>query len=193
MGGRSIADQSWHAVSCPQCLFSNGGYTWLDVRSELENDEVGKVKGSVNVPFVHLKRCVQASQSVACGAQHSQQSMHGALLTVLWCCSHRVYNPETQERDMKVRLALPDSRNVAAPQPSCWDAAPKVAKCACMSCESLRMHISPSSPQKTPNPDFVKQVGSVNSLRAGVAHRRWAYSRGSRTARTAPGLRTRAS
>lgn len=63
-----------------QCLFSNGGYTWLDVRSELENEEVGKVKGSVNVPFVHLKR---------------------------------VYNPETQERDMK----------------------------------------------KTPNPDFVKQVG----------------------------------
>uniref|UniRef100_Q5MCQ9 Gonidia-specific protein n=1 Tax=Volvox carteri f. nagariensis TaxID=3068 RepID=Q5MCQ9_VOLCA len=28
----------------------------LDVRSELENDEVGKVKGSVNIPFVHLKR-----------------------------------------------------------------------------------------------------------------------------------------
>ncbi len=40
----------------PQCLFSSGGYTWLDVRSELEVDEVGKVKGSVNVPFVHLKR-----------------------------------------------------------------------------------------------------------------------------------------
>ncbi|KAG2443761.1 hypothetical protein HXX76_002107 [Chlamydomonas incerta] len=51
-----------------RCLFSNGGYTWLDVRSELENNEVGKVKGSVNVPFVHLKR---------------------------------VYNPETQEREMK--------------------------------------------------------------------------------------------
>ncbi len=30
-----------HLTSSPQCLFSNGGWTWLDVRSELENDEVG--------------------------------------------------------------------------------------------------------------------------------------------------------
>lgn len=51
-----------------QCLFPDGGFVWLDVRSTLENDEVGKVKGSVNVPFVNIKR---------------------------------VYNPETQQKDVK--------------------------------------------------------------------------------------------
>jgi hypothetical protein len=30
-----------------QCLYSNGGYTWLDVRSALEVQEVGKVSVSV--------------------------------------------------------------------------------------------------------------------------------------------------
>ncbi|EFJ45243.1 gonidia-specific protein KA_k47 [Volvox carteri f. nagariensis] len=49
-------DKGIATVEEARCLFSNGGYTWLDVRSELENDEVGKVKGSVNIPFVHLKR-----------------------------------------------------------------------------------------------------------------------------------------
>ena len=39
-----------------QALFSNFGYTYLDVRPSLELEEVGKVKGSVNIPIVHAKR-----------------------------------------------------------------------------------------------------------------------------------------
>lgn len=39
-----------------RCLYSNGGYTYLDVRSSLEVDEVGKVKDSVNIPWVICTR-----------------------------------------------------------------------------------------------------------------------------------------
>jgi hypothetical protein len=39
-----------------QALYSNGGYTYLDVRSQLEVEEVGKVKDSVNVPFMLVSR-----------------------------------------------------------------------------------------------------------------------------------------
>jgi hypothetical protein len=39
-----------------QCLYSNGGYTYLDVRSALEVDEVGKVRDSVNIPWVLCSR-----------------------------------------------------------------------------------------------------------------------------------------
>lgn len=53
-----------YLLSCPyvtchclaQCLYSNGGYTYLDVRSALEVEEVGKVKDSVNIPFVICTR-----------------------------------------------------------------------------------------------------------------------------------------
>lgn len=41
---------------CPQCLYSNGGYTYLDVRSQLEVEEVGKVKDAVNIPFMLVSR-----------------------------------------------------------------------------------------------------------------------------------------
>eukprot|EP00775_Hariotina_reticulata_P003527 gene3527-3796_t len=43
-------------VEQARCLYSNGGYTYLDVRSTLEVGEVGKVKDSVNIPFVHASR-----------------------------------------------------------------------------------------------------------------------------------------
>ena len=43
-------------ISCLQALFSNFGYTYLDVRPSLELEEVGKVKGSVNVPIVNASR-----------------------------------------------------------------------------------------------------------------------------------------
>lgn len=36
------------APPVPQCLYSNGGYTYLDVRTTLENEEVGKVRGSAS-------------------------------------------------------------------------------------------------------------------------------------------------
>jgi hypothetical protein len=39
-----------------QALYSNGGYTYLDVRSQLEVEEVGKVKDAVNVPFMLASR-----------------------------------------------------------------------------------------------------------------------------------------
>lgn len=37
-------------------LYSEDGYTYLDVRPELEVQEVGKVKGSVNIPIMHATR-----------------------------------------------------------------------------------------------------------------------------------------
>lgn len=39
-----------------QALFSNLGYTYLDVRPEIELEEIGKVKGSVNIPIVLATR-----------------------------------------------------------------------------------------------------------------------------------------
>ena len=39
-----------------QALFSDGGYTYLDVRPKLEVDDIGKVKGSVNVPMANSAR-----------------------------------------------------------------------------------------------------------------------------------------
>lgn len=39
-----------------QILFSEGGYTYLDVRPELELDETGKVRGCVNVGLYDSKR-----------------------------------------------------------------------------------------------------------------------------------------
>lgn len=41
---------------CLQALFSNFGYTYLDVRPSLELEEVGKVKGSVNISLVNATR-----------------------------------------------------------------------------------------------------------------------------------------
>lgn len=38
-----------------QVLFSELGYTYLDVRPELELDAVGKVRGSINVPIMNAK------------------------------------------------------------------------------------------------------------------------------------------
>ena len=40
----------------PQILFSEGNYTYLDVRPELELDETGKVRGCVNVGLFDSKR-----------------------------------------------------------------------------------------------------------------------------------------
>lgn len=39
-----------------RCLYSNGGYTYLDVRSALEVEEVGRVKDAVNIPYVICMR-----------------------------------------------------------------------------------------------------------------------------------------
>lgn len=39
-----------------QVLYSEEGYIYLDVRPKLEYEEVGKVKNSVNIPMVNLRR-----------------------------------------------------------------------------------------------------------------------------------------
>ena len=39
-----------------QVLFSEDGYTYLDVRPALEYEQAGRVKGSVNIPIVNAKR-----------------------------------------------------------------------------------------------------------------------------------------
>jgi rhodanese-related sulfurtransferase len=43
-------------VEQARVLFSEGGYTYLDVRPALENEDIGKVKGSVNIPIVNSTR-----------------------------------------------------------------------------------------------------------------------------------------
>lgn len=45
-------DEGVANVEQARCLYSNGGYTYLDVRTALEVDEVGKIKDSVNIPFM---------------------------------------------------------------------------------------------------------------------------------------------
>eukprot|EP00879_Flechtneria_rotunda_P002041 GHRR01002220.1.p1 GENE.GHRR01002220.1~~GHRR01002220.1.p1 ORF type:complete len:226 (+),score=54.31 GHRR01002220.1:706-1383(+) len=37
-------------------LYSNGGYTYLDVRTPLELEEIGKVKDSVNIPMMFASK-----------------------------------------------------------------------------------------------------------------------------------------
>mmetsp|Transcript_948 Transcript_948/g.2896 ORF Transcript_948/g.2896 Transcript_948/m.2896 type:complete len:272 (-) Transcript_948:843-1658(-) len=43
-------------VEQARALYSDGGYTYLDVRPKLEVDDIGKVKGSVNVPMANSVR-----------------------------------------------------------------------------------------------------------------------------------------
>lgn len=49
---------TYTATDCAllQALYSNGGYTYLDVRTTLEVDEVGKIKDAVNIPFMLASR-----------------------------------------------------------------------------------------------------------------------------------------
>ena len=39
-----------------QALISNLGYVYLDVRPSLELEEVGQVRGCVNIPIMHARR-----------------------------------------------------------------------------------------------------------------------------------------
>lgn len=47
---------NWLTHACLQVLFSELGFVYLDVRPPLELDEVGKVRGSVNVPIMFSQR-----------------------------------------------------------------------------------------------------------------------------------------
>ncbi|WIA20153.1 hypothetical protein OEZ86_013798 [Tetradesmus obliquus] len=49
-------DKGVATVEEARALYSNGGYTYLDVRSQLEVEEVGKVKDAVNIPFMLVSR-----------------------------------------------------------------------------------------------------------------------------------------
>lgn len=86
-----IDDKARPPLCRPQVLFGSG-YAWLDVRSELECDEVGKVKGSVNVPFVNLKRVYDAKE----GKKVVQKASNPNFLAMVspprpWrCCACRV-------------------------------------------------------------------------------------------------------
>ena len=46
----------WLTPACLQVLFSELGFVYLDVRPPLELDEVGKVRGSVNIPIMRSQR-----------------------------------------------------------------------------------------------------------------------------------------
>lgn len=43
-------------------LYSEDGYTYLDVRPALEYEDVGRVKGSVNIPMMIAKRVYDPEQ-----------------------------------------------------------------------------------------------------------------------------------
>lgn len=49
----AFPDKAIATVEEARCLFSNGGYTYLDVRPALELDLVGKMKECVNVPMMN--------------------------------------------------------------------------------------------------------------------------------------------
>ncbi len=44
-------------------LYSEEGYTYLDVRTAVEYDEVGKVKGSVSIPMKKSKKVFDPEQN----------------------------------------------------------------------------------------------------------------------------------
>jgi hypothetical protein len=50
------------------------GYTYVDVRPDLEVDEVGKWKGAINVPLVNSKRVYDASVNKKVGALQGQRA-----------------------------------------------------------------------------------------------------------------------
>jgi hypothetical protein len=56
VGGAGLLLEAQLVNILSQVLFSCEGYLWLDVRSELEVEEVGKVKDSINVPFEHIMK-----------------------------------------------------------------------------------------------------------------------------------------
>jgi hypothetical protein len=58
----AFPDKGIANVEEARALFSSGGYTYLDVRPELELQEVGKVKGCVNVPIAHSKFAYDAEK-----------------------------------------------------------------------------------------------------------------------------------
>lgn len=56
MRGPLLLCRSCTLLCVTQTLYSSGGYTYLDVRTALEVEEVGKVKDSVNIPFMLASR-----------------------------------------------------------------------------------------------------------------------------------------
>lgn len=52
----AFPDKGVANVEEARVLFSDGGYTYLDVRPQLEYEEAGRVKGSVNIPIKFSKR-----------------------------------------------------------------------------------------------------------------------------------------
>lgn len=59
----AFPDKGIANVEEARVLFSCDGYAWLDVRSALEVEEVGKVNGSINVPFEHVMRVWDSAES----------------------------------------------------------------------------------------------------------------------------------
>ena len=54
-----------------RCLYSDLGYTWVDVRPELEINEVGKFKNAVSIPLKISKKVRARIRSCRAG--------HGAM------------------------------------------------------------------------------------------------------------------
>ncbi|CAL5229098.1 g12360 [Coccomyxa viridis] len=52
----SFPEKAVANVEEARVLYSSEGYTYLDVRPKLENEEVGRVRNSVNIPMVNLRR-----------------------------------------------------------------------------------------------------------------------------------------
>lgn len=58
----SFPDAGVADVEQARVLFSDGGYTYMDVRPTVECDDVGKIRGCVNVPIVNVTRKYDSSQ-----------------------------------------------------------------------------------------------------------------------------------
>ena len=81
-----------------QVLYSEDGYTYLDVRPELEVQEVGKVKGSVNIPIMNATRKYDPEQK----KKVTQKSPNEAFADMV---KKRFPDPET-----KLLVACSDGR-----------------------------------------------------------------------------------
>ena len=72
-----------------QVLFSEDGYTYLDVRPALEYEEAGRVKGSVNIPIVNAKRVWDPEQKKKV-IKKEDNDKFAEQVELAQCCRHNL-------------------------------------------------------------------------------------------------------
>ena len=121
-----------------QVLYSEDGYTYLDVRPELEVQEVGKVKGSVNISIMNATRKYDPEQK----KKVTQKSPNEAFADMV---KKRFPDPET-----KLLVACSDGRKYSMDALTALDEAGYVNICRAQGagmCKAARNASSRTEPE----------------------------------------------